>query len=61
MATYSEVIYCKNCKYFSEFEDIDKPEYRECKYFSNWSTAYYMLPNDFCSCAKYKEEKNEVD
>ena len=46
-----ELIRCKDCKYYDDIEDADKPGYRECHYFGCWSTAVYMLPNDYCSCA----------
>ena len=47
--------FCKDCKYYDDIEDAEKPGYRECHYFSNWATAHYMLPEDYCSCAKRKE------
>lgn len=52
------VVHCKDCKYFGE-ADNDEPEYHECKYFSDWSTAHYMLENDYCSCAERKDEVKE--
>lgn len=50
---------CKDCKHYDEMEDTDMPGYRECHYFSNWATSYYMLPNDYCSCVKRKDEVEE--
>lgn len=52
------VVRCKKCKYYDEIEDADMPGYRECHYFSSWATAHYMLPEDYCSCAKPKEVEN---
>lgn len=57
--TYVKVIKCKDCKYFDEMEDTEQPGYRECHYFSNWTTAYYMLPNDGCTCGKRKDEAED--
>lgn len=46
-------------EYFDEMEDTEQPGYRECHYFSNWATAYYMLPNDGCTCGKRTDEAEE--
>ena len=53
-----DIVCCKDCRYFGE-ADSKKPEYHECKYFSNWATAHYILENDYCSCAKIKDEVEE--
>lgn len=53
-----ELVRCKDCKYFGE-ADSDKPEYHECKYFSDWSTVHYMLESDYCSCAERKDEEED--
>lgn len=50
----NEAVRCEDCKYYDDMEDNEKPEYRECHYFSNWFTAHYMLPNDSCTCGKKK-------
>lgn len=57
--TYAKVVRCKDCKYFDKMEDTAQPGYRECHYFSNWASAYYMLPNDGCTCGKRKDEVEE--
>ena len=49
------VICCKDCRYQGDVDDKDKA-YHECKYFSNWSTAHFMLDTDFCSMAEPKED-----
>lgn len=51
-----EIVYCKDCRYFGE-ADSKKPEYHECKYFSDWVTVHYMLENDYCSCVEPKEKE----
>lgn len=54
------IVRCKDCKYFDEMEDTEQPGYRECHYFSNWVNAYYMLPDDGCTCGERKEvEEND--
>ena len=50
------IVHCKDCKHLDEMADIDRPEYRECHFFSNWATAYYMLPDDGCTFGKRKDE-----
>lgn len=56
MATYSEVIYCKDCKfcyayYHGEYSKIGMFSYT-CE-----KELKKVTPFDFCSWAKYKEEK----
>jgi hypothetical protein len=60
MATYAEVIYCKNCKfcdiyYHGEHSKIGMFSYTCTKELKE------VQPFNFCSWAKYKEEKNETD
>lgn len=54
-----DVIICENCIYYDEIEDIDMPGYRECHYYSSWARAFYMLPDDACTCGKRKDEVEE--
>lgn len=53
------VVRCEECQHYDDIEDADMPGYRECHYFSSWSTAHYMLPNDGCTCGKRKDEVEE--
>lgn len=53
MATYAEVIYCKDCKYRKiYYHEYNKYSY-EC---SKWEKLN-IGPFDFCSKAEYKEQK----
>lgn len=50
-----EIVCCKDCKHFGEADSVE-PKYHECKYFSDFATVYYMLEDDYCSCAERREE-----
>ena len=53
MATYGEIIYCKDCKYYKVY-------YHEYNRYSSECSRLERLkitPFDYCSRAEYKEEK----
>ncbi len=55
MANYSEVIYCKDCKYRKTYYHRYNMYSYEC---SLWQKIN-IQPYDFCSRAEYKEENKD--
>lgn len=55
MATYSEVIYCKDCKY----KKVYYHEYNKYSYECSLWQKINIRPFDFCSRAEYKEAKKD--
>ncbi len=59
MANYSEVIYCKDCKFCKREYDAERHEYLFCTKFSRYNNEFWTGPFEFCSWAEYKEAKDE--
>lgn len=58
MATYREVIYCKDCKYRESFYHGEHSNYGMFSYSCSRLELRDPKPFDFCSRAEYKEKKN---
>ena len=58
MATYGEIIYCRDCKYLKVYyHEVNRYSY-EC---SRWEKLN-IQPFDYCSRAEYKKERmDEVE
>ena len=62
MATYGEIIYCKDCDYCMTTYPVSHPgtEILNCRLWRYKEDGYYMVnPHDYCSRAKYKGVKED--